>query len=196
MNLALFDFDGTITNKDSLFQFVKFAVGKPTFYVGLCYLSPLLIAYKLKLISNQKTKEKFLNYYFKHWKETQFKKVAQDYSASQIDSIIRLDALKRIKWHQQQGDTVVLVSASIECWLEAWCHTQSINLIATRLAFKNNQLCLYFATKNCFGIEKVKRIKEQYDLSQFDHIYAYGDSSGDKQMLELADKAYYQIFNG
>ena len=51
-------------------------------------------------------------------------------------------------------------------------------------------------TRNCFGVEKVNRIRQEYDLSQWDFIYAYGDSRGDQEMLDLADERYYKFFKG
>ena len=56
MNLALFDFDGTITKNDSLIKFIRFAVGDLKFVFGLFILSPVLLAYKIKLIPNFKAK--------------------------------------------------------------------------------------------------------------------------------------------
>ena len=102
--------------------------------------------------------------------------------------------MEKIKWHQSQNHKVVIVSASIECWLKKWCQSNSIDLISTRLEFINGKLTGKLATKNCHGIEKVKRIKERYDLNDFDYIYAYGDSASDKEMLELSDQPYYKIF--
>ncbi|MCZ6166669.1 hypothetical protein O6B35_01880 [Campylobacter ureolyticus] len=49
--------------------------------------------------------------------------------------------------------------------------------------------------KNCYAKEKVRRIKETFDLSKFDKIIAYGDSRGDKEMIEFADEGYYKFFN-
>ena len=80
--------------------------------------------------------------------------------------------MKKIIWHQEQGHKVVVVSASMECWLKKWCEKYSIDLIATRLEIQDGKLTGKFATKNCYGPEKANRIKEVYDLSQFDYIYA------------------------
>ena len=52
MNIALFDFDGTITKKDTLFDFIIFAVGYKTFIIKLISLVPFLILYTLKIIPN------------------------------------------------------------------------------------------------------------------------------------------------
>jgi len=51
MNLALFDFDGTITRKDSMLEFLKYAVGQKNYYLGLFRLSPGLLAYNIAKIS-------------------------------------------------------------------------------------------------------------------------------------------------
>ncbi len=192
--LVLFDFDGTITTSDSMIKFIRFVVGDFKFYTGMLKLSPMLLKYKLKLMPNYEAKEQMLYHFFKDINEHDFKKLAKEYSLNHIDKIVRPNALKKIKWHQQQGHTITLVSASMESWLKPWCDKYNIGLLSTKLEFKNNYLSGKFATKNCYGIEKVNRIKEQYNINDYEQIYAYGDSRGDKEMLELADKQHYRHF--
>lgn len=194
MNLSLFDFDGTITKSDSLIKFIRFAVGDVKFIIGFFILLPMLLAYKFKLIPNFKAKQIMLSYFFKGMEEKKFKAVAEEYSLNHIDKIIRKSALEKIKWHQEQGDQIVIVSASMECWLKPWCDKHLIDVLCTQLEFENGIFTGKFATKNCYGIEKVKRIKARYNLADYDVIYSYGDSKGDKEMLELADKKYYKYF--
>lgn len=194
MKIAFFDFDGTITTKDSLPDFIKFAIGKPKYYLGLCLLSPILLAYVLKLLPNHIAKEKMISYYFKGWSEKNFQTVADEYAAHQIEKIVRPKALEKLRWHQEQGHKVVIVSASMKSWLKQWCDAHNVELISTQLEIKQGKLTGRFATKNCHGKEKVNRIKEQYPLQDYSYIYAYGDSSGDKDMLKLANEAFYKPF--
>lgn len=194
MDLVLIDFDGTITTKDSLADFIQFAVGKSNYYLGLFIFIPMLVAYKIKLIPNHIAKEKLITYFFKGWDADYFNKLADQYSLEKMDKIIRQKAIKRIRWHQQQGHLVVVISASMECWLKAWCDANNINLISTQLEIIDNKLSGKFATKNCYGLEKASRVKEVYDLSQYDHVYAYGDSRGDKELMALADEVFYKPF--
>lgn len=194
MKIAFFDFDGTITNKDSLVDFIQFAVGRPAYYFGLLCLSPMLLLYVFKLLANDKAKQKMLAYYFKGWSEQKFEKLANKYATEQLSKIVRPQALERIQWHQQQGHQVVVVSASMESWLKGWCTQLDLTLIATDLAFENGKLSGKFATKNCYGFEKVKRIQALYELKTYEYIYAYGDSRGDKELLELADEAVNKPF--
>lgn len=192
--LALFDFDGTITSHDSLVQFIRFAKGDVAYVLGMIWLSPMLVMYKLKLIPNYKAKQLMLSYYFKGMDAQKFKKVAEVYSLEHIDSILRPKAMKKIAWHKEQGDKIVIVSASMKCWLEPWCIEHNIDLISTELEVIDNKLTGKFSTKNCYGIEKENRVKEVYDLDEYEYIYAYGDSSGDKELLALANESFYKPF--
>lgn len=194
MTIVFFDFDGTISTKDSMLKFVSYAVGKWNYSLGLLILSPILLAYKLKFLPNYVAKEKLISYFFKGLDSIYFQNIANKYSKEQIDKIIRPKAYERIKWHQEKGHKTVVVSASLENWLNGWCKKNRLELIATKLESKNNRLTGKFSTKNCYGIEKVIRIKENYNLEDYETIYAYGDSKGDKEMLNIADKKYYKYF--
>jgi len=193
-NLALFDFDGTITTDDSLIRFIRFVVGDTKFAIGMVALSPMLTAYKLKLIPNYKAKQYMLTYFFKGMTEEKFMQVANEYSLQHIDTILRPKAMEKIAWHKEQGHKIVIVSASIECWLKPWCDKHGLNLIATKLEIKNGTVTGKFLTKNCYGIEKANRVHKQCNLDDYNHIYAYGDSRGDKELLSLADESFYKPF--
>ena len=194
MKLVLFDFDGTITTDDSLIKFIRFVVGDVKTAWVMLLLSPMLITYKLKLIPNYKAKQWMFSYFFKGMDEQQFLKVAEEYSLKHIDTILRPKAIERIAWHKKLGHTVVVVSASIECWVKPWCDKNSLDLIATKIEIKDGILTGKFLTKNCYGIEKANRAKEAYNLSDYDYIYAYGDTRGDKELLALADESFYKPF--
>jgi len=192
--LALFDFDGTITTDDSLIKFTRFVVGDAKTLWGMILLSPMLIVFKLKLIPNYKAKQMMLSYFFKGMDERQFNEVAKEYSLNHIDRILRPKAMKKIAWHKEEGHKIVIVSASMEQWLKPWCDENNLDLIGTKLEIKNGIVTGKFLGKNCYGIEKASRVHERYDLSEYNHIYAYGDSRGDKELLALADESFYKPF--
>jgi phosphatidylglycerophosphatase C len=192
--LALFDFDGTITKKDSLIQFIRFGMDDAKFIWGMAVLFPMLIAYKLKFIQNYKAKQYMVAHFFNGMSEQRFNQVANEYSLNHIQSILRPKAMEKIAWHKRRGHKVVIVSASIENWLKPWCDENNLGLIATRIEIKNRIVTGGFLTKNCYGIEKSNRVNKTYNLSEYDHIYSYGDTRGDKELLALADESFYKPF--
>ena len=102
--------------------------------------------------------------------------------------------MEKIAWHNEQGYKVVVVSASIERWLKPWCDKNDLDMIATKIEVKDGIVTGKLLSKNCHGIEKANRVKEAYNLSDYDYIYAYGDSRGDKELLTLADERFYKPF--
>lgn len=192
--IAFFDFDGTITTKDTLLEFIKFSKGYLSFYTGFLLYSPYLIAYKIKLISNQSAKEKILRHFFGKMPLEEFTQTCNTFADKALPALIRPGALQQISDHKSAGINVVIVSASPENWLSCWTSKMELALIGTRLEVKNNCLTGNIIGKNCHGEEKVSRIRNEYELSEYTDIYAYGDSSGDRPMLALATKPFYKPF--
>ena len=85
-----------------------------------------------------------------------------------------------------------MVSASLDSWVKEWCLKQGIETICSILETKNGIITGKLGRGDCNGIEKAKRIREKFELEEYDKVIAYGDSSGDKEMLDLADIAYYR----
>ena len=194
MKIAFFDFDGTITKYDTFTRFIRFFVGDIKFFFGILILLPKFIAYQLKIVSNQYIKECVITYFFKGVDIKKFKNKALEFSLSHIDSMIRKKAIEKILWHRNNGHKLVIVTASIDYWVEPWCKKNDIELISTKLQVKNNIITGLLLSKNCFGLEKVKRIKNKYQISDYEYIYAYGNSKGDNEMLKIASEGFYKPF--
>ena len=192
LTLVLFDFDGTITTKDTLIEFVQFYHGKRTYWWRMMMLAPVMVLFLLKLIPNWKAKQFFLSRFFKGEKLGDFNTRCLDFSQKVLPSLIRSGALKAIDKFKKQNNTIAVVSASAENWVKPWCDQQGILCLATRLEIKDGNITGKLLGRNCYGDEKVCRIREQFDLTSFDRIIAYGDSSGDKEMLALAHQRYYK----
>lgn len=185
--IAAFDFDGTITTKDTLFDFISFYHSKGKLIQGLCFLSPILIAYKIGLLKNDIAKQTLLSYFFKNETVDQFESICKTY-AERISRLCKKDTLTKIEWHKQQGHILVIVSASMKNWIEPWALGFGFDkVIATELEITDNFLTGRFASKNCYGQEKVNRLLDIFPDRDNYVLYAYGDSNGDKQLLELSD---------
>lgn len=192
--LALFDFDGTITTKDTFVEFIKYYKGSLKFWLGFAILSPLIIGFKLKIIPNWKAKELVLIYFFRGTNIQKFKEVCSSFTKELLPHIIRPQALVEIKRHQQESTPIHIVSASPELWIQEWTEELNIHLIGTKLEVINDCLTGKISGKNCYGPEKANRIKKAIQIDDFDYIEAYGDSYGDTEMLNLAHKSHYKPF--
>jgi len=71
-------------------------------------------------------------------KKDDFYQIANEYSLKHIDKIARLSAIKKIQWHKARGHKVVIVSASIECFLKPWCDKNKLELISTKQPYKRS----------------------------------------------------------
>jgi len=186
-NLVLFDFDGTITKKDSFTAFIRFYKGSASFYFGVMILLPVLLLYKIGISKNWKVKEVVLKYFFRKEPEEKFYTLCKSFAQHVIPKIVKREALNSIEKHLKNGDRVIVVTASAEDWVKEWCLAMNLELIGTRLEKRDGRLTGRLAGLNCYGKEKVKRIKQLLDVNDYATIYAYGDSKGDEAMLKLAD---------
>ena len=192
--IAFFDFDGTITTKDTLLEFVRHHKGSLRLYLGFLLTSPWMVAYKLKIISNQKAKEKFLSFFFRNCPLAEFQELCVSFAKEAIPRLIRPKALQEITRLQESGAEVVIVSASPENWIRPWSEETGLQLLSTRLVVRDGKLTGRIMGRNCHGEEKVRRIREAYTLPDYDEIYAYGDTSGDLPMLRMANISFYKPF--
>jgi HAD superfamily hydrolase (TIGR01490 family) len=192
--IALFDFDGTITTKDTLLEFIRFYHGTNKFLRGFAVTSPWIGLMTFKLIPNWRAKEKVLSWFFKGEDEKTFDEKCKAFSKSILPSLIRPKALAEIQNHKRENATVVVISASAENWVRPWCEENQLNCLATRLEVVNGKLTGRISGFNCYGAEKERRIRECYNLADFEEIFAYGDSKGDLEMLALAQKQHYKPF--
>jgi phosphatidylglycerophosphatase C len=192
--LVLFDFDGTITTKDTLFEFIRFYVGNARFVSGLMLLSPVLTLYLLKLIPNWKTKEFFLRWFIGGETASIVEKRSLEFSKKVLPQIIRPKALAAIKKYQKEGATIAVVTASSDTWVKPWCDKLGILCLATKLEVVDDNITGRLVGKNCFGEEKACRIRQHFNLSKYAEIIAYGDSKGDREMFALAHKYFYKPF--
>jgi len=192
--IAFFDFDGTITTKDTLLEIIKFLKGKTAFYTGFLIHAPWLIAYKMNFFPNDRVKQKMLTYFFAGIQELVFRQKCDLFADKVLPGLIRPAALAEIGQLRNRGFEIVIVSASAENWIRNWAIRLSVQLIATRLEVKNGMLTGRIEGKNCHGQQKVTCIQKKWNLTEYEEIYAYGDSAGDKPMLALATKSFYKPF--
>ena len=117
-----FDFDGTLTTKDTLLQFIRFAVGDRAFLAGFLRYSPLLVLMKLRLYPNWKAKQKVFSHFFAGIPVSEFDAVCRDF-AEDNRSLLRPAAMAEMERAEAEGAEVYVVSASIDNWVRPFFHS-------------------------------------------------------------------------
>lgn len=194
MDLALFDFDGTITHTDAFTKFVFFAADKQRLKKGKLLLLPEVLAYKARLTGGKRIRHKVFNFGFKDTIEADIKAKAEYFAEDILPKLVRPQALDRINWHQDRGDEVRIVSASLDLYLSPWCERYNIALSCNQVEAFNGKLTGNFIGHDCSANEKRRRVESAYDLKHYANIYAYGDTVEDKELLQLANYPFYRHF--
>jgi phosphatidylglycerophosphatase C len=191
-NLALFDFDGTITSSDTWSPFIRLAVPRSKIVANVVPMLPTFIGYRLGMVSASSARQQAMKLGFRGQSAAAARQLGIEYAASVIPGTVRPKALDRIEWHRSQGDHLVVVSGSLSLYLGPWCQGQGIDCICTTLEERAGNLTGRLVGGDCSGPEKARRIRERIDLTRYPVIYAYGDTVEDREMLDLAQKRYYR----
>ena len=189
--IVAFDFDGTLTTKDTLIEFIRYACGTGAFVKGFLRYAHLLVLMKLGLYPNWKAKQKVFAYFFEGMKIEEFDGLCQRF-AKDNQHLLRPKGIEAIQQALAEGAEVLIVSASIDNWVKAFFNTLCV--VGTQIEIKDGLLTGRFLTKNCYGQEKVNRILALYPNRSEYHLTAYGDSRGDKELLAFADESDYKPF--
>lgn len=177
-----------------MLELAKFYKGTTGFYAGMIILLPSLIALKTRLLSAQQAKEKLLTNFFGGMHTKSFDALCTKFNEQKMPRLLRKNAVDKITEHRSKGHEVVLVSASAENWILPFCNENGLKCICTKLEVVNDCITGKLNGLNCNGTEKANRIRAAYNLSSYQHIYVYGDSSGDAEMLQLATERHYRVF--
>lgn len=191
-NLVVFDFDGTLTTCDSFVRFALRSVGKSRFVGAILRCAPYLAAWKCRLISGGRAKERLFAALYAGRSHRWLLEQGKDF-AGEIARLERLETVKALDRHIADGDNVYIVSASLNEWIVPWANSHSVpaDHVITTICEVNGRGILTgrFASKNCYGAEKVRRLRQVTgDLSKY-HITVYGDSKGDRELFAIAQKA-------
>ena len=189
INLALFDFDGTLCKKDSFTGFIFYALSKRHIVKQGLKILPWIQAYYLNIYPANSMRPKLYRAMFSGADTSEIQQLAKEY-AQHLMSQLDPQLYQQLLDHQEQGDDVVLVSASIDIYLQLICDLLNIDLICTGTEIIHHQFTGNYSTPDCSSEQKKYRILERYNLDKYQKIYAYGNSEEDLDMLSLADFKY------
>lgn len=194
--VAAFDFDKTLTYRDTLLPFISFCKGPIKLALYISEIIPYVAGFALKIKTRQEVKEKFLTRAFEGESYAKILELGSQFSQHQLNHRLNKQALKKLRWHQEQGHRCVLVSATLNAYLLPWAKMMGFDdLLCSQLDVdKAGNVTGKLLGLNCWGEEKVNRLKQLLGTYKNYTLYAYGDSEGDKQLLAYADFPFLQKF--
>lgn len=177
-----------------MFLYLKFYNSRK-FTVQFIRHIPLFVLLKLKLADAEKVKKSFIASILKGESKTEIENKSQEFFRHFYPRICRENALEFIKNINREQTESYIVSASLDIWVQPFADAFHMKLLATRAEFKDDLFTGNFIGKNCNGPEKVSRIKEAIAGKKFDKTIAFGDTSGDREMLAWANESQFEFFH-
>lgn len=193
--VAVFDFDGTLTSKHTTLSFLHYT-DPFRFYWIMPISLPILFFYLLNIISIDQLNRWLCHFFFKGKSKEHLQAIGRDFACKKLPAYIRTEAILKLKEHQDHAHPCILATAAYDLYIRAWGEQHGFaEVLCTEIASdENGKLTGKIKGKSCYGPEKVNRIKQV--LPVFDAIiYAYGDSDGDKEMLNFATYSFYRRFD-
>lgn len=192
MNLALFDFDGTITTRETFPDFMRHAVAPRRLALGTLLLAPLIAGHRLGAVSGVRVRASIIEFGLRGVAEAAVAQAGEAFARDVLPPLLRPGAMQRIDWHQARGDTVVVVSGGLDVYLSHWCRQQGLALICSTLESAAGVLTGRYEGEQCVAAEKCRRVRAAYDVDGFPVVYAYGDTSEDLDLLGMADEKFFR----
>ena len=194
--VVAFDFDGTLTIRDSFSAFLKWRAGPLRWWLGCLRLAPAGLAYAFNrdrgMIKAAAVRE-FLNGATREQLDAEARDFAEQYSRS----LLRPDALEVWKRWRNEPVRLIIVTASPEFVVAPFARGLGADqLIGTNFRFDaQDRITGVYVSPNTRGPEKVVRMKQAFG-DNFRLKAAYGDTTGDREMIAMAETSGYQIFKG
>lgn len=194
--IVAFDFDGTLTVRDSFTQFLRWRAGAGGWFAGLARMSPDLVAYAGHR-DRGRLKAASVREFLKGAPRVQIEADAEAFAGQVWPGFMRYDALACWKDWGARGAYRVIVTASPETTVAPFARRlEAEALLGTPLAFDaDDRVAGTFAGPNCRAAEKVVRLRAAFG-PDMKLAAAYGDTTGDTDMLAIAEEAGFRRFKG
>jgi phosphatidylglycerophosphatase C len=190
--VAAFDFDGTLTNGGSVFDFMTAVSGRRVVLRASALLAPRLAQAAVASGSlADETKQELFVRVLGGVDADFLDQVGLEFAVSHLAAHVRPEVRRRLDWHRGRGDKVVVVSASPDAYVRVAAERLTADgAIATRLEVDDSgRLTGRYDGANCRGEEKIRRLRLWMADAGVEgaRLWAYGNSRGDLRMLRAAD---------
>lgn len=192
--IVAFDFDGTLTIRDSFTEFLRWRAGPGGWALGLVKLAPALAHYARDR-DRGRIKAASVKEFLSGVSRAELDADAERFAADSWSRFMRPDALACWNSWGERGAYRVIVTASPEDTVAPFARRLGADaLLGTQIAFdERDRVTGAFAGENCRGAEKVNRLRAAFGPDVRLRA-AYGDTSGDTEMLAIAEEPGFRVF--
>ena len=187
--VAAFDVDGTLTHRDCVVPFLVRVGGWGGIAAALgqrAIRSATLLARR----DSDCLKAIVVSGVLRGRHVDEIEQIGETFADEVHDTWLRPDTVARLRWHQRSGHRVVLVSASLGQYLRPLGRRLGVDgVLCTEPRSDGGAFVDGLDGPNCRAAEKVRRLESwlsDLGLSRAP-LWAYGDSSGDRELLARAD---------
>ncbi|RAP59675.1 HAD-IB family phosphatase [Oleiagrimonas sp. MCCC 1A03011] len=191
-DLALFDFDGTLTVRETFADFMRAATPSWRRYLGGLWFGPMYAGYKAGWVSGSRIRAEVVRFGFRGLPANALRAAGEAFARNVLPTRLDMRMMQRLDDHRRRGDVVAVVSGALDVYLQPWCAQHGLPVICSRLQVVDRLVTGRYEGAQCVGEEKARRVRAAWDLSSFGEIHAYGDTAEDHAMLALAHRAYFR----
>ncbi len=186
--VAAFDVDGTLTIGDCVTPFLRRAAGRRLWTTLLRH--PLALVASAAHRDRDRLKELACSA-LRGIEATEIEQLGRAFAREVGEERMRDDTVARLRRHRELGHTVILASASLDPYLMPLGSSLGVDAVVCTVLEQglDGRLTGRLVGANCRGAEKARRVQEwlrENGLADAE-LWAYGDSSGDDELLALAD---------
>lgn len=185
--VAAFDFDGTLTRADSLYPFLCRVVGRPRLAAAALADLPRIALAAVGRGDRDAAKARLFRRVLEGRDAEAIRSHGAAHAANLVAHEIRPELRDRIAWHRSEGHELVIVSASLDVYLDVVGPELGFDhVVCTRLEVVDGRLTGAMLGGNCRGPAKVERLRAAVPDVDSRELWAYGDSAGDRELLAAA----------
>lgn len=193
--VAAFDFDGTLSRRDTLVPFLAAASGRTRFVRAVGRLGISGARRDVDLRDRDGLKEQLLADLFTGRDEEELRHLGTRYARDLLSDQLRPDVLTRLEDHRRAGHELLFVSASLVYYLEPLAEMLGVDaVLAVEPAVRDGRLTGELVRPNVRAEQKAVRLREWLGAPSAGpipgvRIWGYGNSSGDHELLAMSDHA-------